>query len=101
MVRAQVDKVKSHPIQSAWDNNPEHYDLHRLKSAAERLKFIDSLLADDKILFPIAESVEGGVRASNQMQRESKAANEWLLSALLLGGSNTAVDLYQILSPGE
>jgi hypothetical protein len=47
-VRAQVDKVKSHFIQSARDNTAELYDLHRFESAAERLEFIDSLLADKK-----------------------------------------------------
>jgi len=73
-VRAQVDKVKSHFIQSARDNIAELYDLHRFESAAERLEFIDSLLADNKYLFPIAERVEGGVRGPNATQRESKAA---------------------------
>ena len=60
-VPAQVDKVKSHFIQSVRDNIAELYDLHRFESAAERLEFIDSLLADNKYLFPIAECVEGGV----------------------------------------
>jgi len=79
-VRAQDDKVKSHFIQSARDNIPELYDLHRFESTAEHLEFIDSLLADNKYLFPIAERVEGGVCGPNPMQRESKAANEWLAS---------------------
>ena len=100
-VRAQVDKVKSHFIQSARENIAELYDLHRFESAAERLEFIDSLLADNKYLFPIAERVEGGVRGPNATQRESKAANEWLASTLLPGGSNPAVYLHQILSSGE
>jgi hypothetical protein len=100
-VRAQVDKVKSHFIQSARDNIAELYDLHRFESTAERLEFIDSLLADNKYLFPIAERVEGGVRGPNATQRESKAANEWLASTLLPGGSNPAVYLHQILSSGE
>ena len=56
-VRAQVDKVKSHFIQSARDNIAELYDHHRLESAAEHLAFIDSLLADNKYLFPVAEHV--------------------------------------------
>jgi len=34
------------------------------------LEFIDSLLADNKYLFPIAERVEGGVRGPNPTQRE-------------------------------
>jgi hypothetical protein len=65
------------------------------------LEFIDSLLADNKYVFHIAEHVEGGVRGPNPTQRELKAANEWLVSTLLPSGSNPAVYLYQILSPGE
>jgi hypothetical protein len=100
-VRAQVDKVKSHFIQSAMDIIAELYDLHRFESAAERLEFVDTLLADYKYLFPIAEHVEGGVRGPNSTQRVSKAANEWLPSTLLPGGSNPTVYLHQILSSGE
>jgi hypothetical protein len=100
-LRAQVDKVKSHFIQTARENIAELYYLHRFESSAERLEFIDSLLADNKDLFPIEELVEGGVRGPNPMQRESKAANEWLASTLLPGGSNPAVYLHQILSSGE
>jgi hypothetical protein len=100
-VRAQVHKVKSHFIQSARDNIAELYYFHRFESTAERLEFIDSLLADNKHLFPIAERVEGGVCDPNPTQRESKAANEWLASTLLPGGSNPAVYLHQILSSGE
>jgi hypothetical protein len=80
---------------------PELYDLHRIESAAERLELIDSLLADNKYLFPIAEHVEGGVRTPNPTQRESKAANEWPASTLLPGGSNPTVYLHQILLSGE
>jgi hypothetical protein len=100
-VRAQVDKVKSHCIQSAWDHIVELYDHHRFESDAERLQFIDSLLADNKYLFPVAERVEGGVRGPNPTQRVSKAANEWPASTLLPGGSNLGVYLHQILSSGE
>jgi len=100
-VRAQVDKVKSHFIQSTTDNIAELYDLHRFESTAEHLEFIDSLLADNKYLFPISERVEGGVRGPNPTQRGSKAANEWLVSTLLPGRSNPAVYLHQILSSGE
>ena len=100
-VRAQVDKVKSHFIQSVRDNIAELYDLHHFESAAERLEFIDSLLADNKYLFPVAEHVEVGVHCPNPTQRESKAANEWPASTLLPGGSNPAVYLHQILSSGE
>ena len=87
--------VKSHFIQSVRDNITELYDLHRFESAAESLEFIDSLLADNKYHFPIAEGVEGGVRGPDTMQRESKAANEWLASTLLPGGGNPAVYLDQ------
>ena len=95
-VRAQVDKVKSHFIQSARENIAELYDLHRFESAAEHLEFIDSLLADNKYLFPIAECVEHGERCPNPMQGESKAANEWLAFNLLPGRSNPAVCQHQI-----
>jgi len=75
-VRAQVDKVKSHCNKSARDYIAELYDLHRFESDAEHLEFIDSLLADSKYLFPVAEPVEGGVRGPNPTHRVSKAANE-------------------------
>jgi len=100
-VRSQVDKVKSHFIQSARVNIAELYELHRVESAAECLVLIDSLQADNKYLFHIAEHVEGGVRGPNPTQRESKAANEWLASTSLDEGRNPAVDLHQILSPDE
>jgi hypothetical protein len=105
-VRAQVDKVKSHFIQSVRDNIAEHYDLHRFESTAEHLEFIDSLLADNKYLFPVAEGMEGGVRGPNPTQRESKVDNELLASTLLPGGShpggrNPGVSLHPILSSGE
>jgi len=100
-VRAQVDKLKSHYKQSAWDNTAECYDLHRFESSAEHLEFVDSLLADIKYLFPVAEHVEGGVRGPNPTQRESKAPNKWPASTLLPGGSNPAVHLHYILSLGE
>jgi hypothetical protein len=93
-VRAQVDKVKSHFIQSARDHIAELYDLNHLESDAERLQFIDSLLADNKYLFPVAERVEGDVRCQNPMQRVSKAANKWPASTLLPGGSNPRVYLH-------
>jgi len=97
----QVDKVKSHFIQSARDHIAERYDLHRFEFAAERLEFINSLLADTKYLFPVAEHVKGGVRSPNATQRESKADNEWRTSPLLPGGSNPVVYQDQILSSGE
>jgi hypothetical protein len=100
-VQAHVDMVKSHFIQSVTDNIAELYDRHRFESAAELLEFIDSLLADTKYLFPIAEHVEGGVRDTNPTQRESKAANEWLASTSVPGRSNPAVCLHPILSYGK
>jgi hypothetical protein len=51
----------------------ELYDLGRFESAAVRLEFIDSLLADNQYHFPVAERVEGGVHDPNQTQGESKA----------------------------
>jgi len=100
-VRAQVDKVKSHLIQSARDRIAELYDLHRFESNAERLQFIDSLLADNKYLFPVAERVESGVRGPNPTQKVLKAGNKWPASTLLPGGSNPGVYQHQILSSGE
>jgi len=100
-VCAQVDKVTSYFVQSAKDNIAELYDLHRIECAAERLEFIDSLLADNRYLFPEAEGVEGGVHGLYRTQRESKSANEWPLSTLRPGGSNPAVSADQILSSGE
>jgi hypothetical protein len=91
-VRAQVDKVKSHFIQSAKDNVAELYDLHQFESTSEHLEVIYSLLADNKYLFPIGEHVEGGVHGPNPTQRESKAANDWLASTLLPGRTSPAVD---------
>jgi hypothetical protein len=59
LVRAKVDKVKSHFIPSARHNIAELHDFPQFESAAECLGFIDSLLADNKYPFPIAEHVEG------------------------------------------
>jgi hypothetical protein len=100
-VRTQVDQVKSHFIQSVRDNIAELYDLHRFEYAAERLEFLDSQLADNKYLFPVAERVEGGVCGPYSTQRESKVDNKLLASTLLPGGSNPAVYLHQILSSSE
>jgi len=79
----------------------ELYNLHCFETDAECSEFIDSLLADKKYLFLVAEHVEGGVRGPNPTQRVSKAANEWPASTLLPGGSNPRVDLHQMLSSGE
>jgi len=77
------------------------YDLHRFQSTAEHLEFIDSSLADNNNLCPVAEPVEGGVRGPNLMQRELKVAKEWSASTLIPGGSNATVYLHEILSPGK
>jgi hypothetical protein len=100
-VCAQVDKVKSYIIQSVWYIIAELYDLHRFESTAERLEFIDSLVADNKFFFPVAEHVEGGVRGPNPTQRESKTDKEGLACTLLPGGSIPADYLHQISSSGE
>jgi len=100
-VRAPVDKVKSHFIQSVRGNIAELYDLHRFESTPARLEFIDSLQGDNKNFFPVAERVQGGVCGPNPMQRESKDCHEWLASTLLLGEGNPAGYLNQILSSGE
>ena len=99
-VHAQVDTVKSHFMQLARDNIVEQYDLHRVESDTDHLEFIDSLLADNKNLFRVAERVEGGVDGPNPTRRESKADNERLVSTSRPGGSNPAVYLYQISSSG-
>jgi hypothetical protein len=75
-VCAQVNKFKSHFIQSARDNIAELYDLHHFESAAEHLEFVNSHLADNKCHFPVVERAEGGVCSPNPMQRELKADNE-------------------------
>jgi len=100
-MRAQVAKYKSHFIQSARYIIAELFDLHHFKSDAEHLEFIDSLLADNRYLFLVAEHVEGDVHGPNPTQRVSKAANEWPASTLLPGGSKPAVYLHQILSLAE
>jgi hypothetical protein len=100
-VRAQVHQVTSYLIQSVMGNIAEVYDLHRFESTAESLEFINSLLADNKYLFPVAEHVEGGVQGPNPTQRESKAANKCLTSSVIPGASNPAINIHQNLSFGE
>jgi hypothetical protein len=65
------------------------------------LEFIDSLLADNMYVLPVAEHGEGGVRSPNPMQRELKAANKWLVSTSFPGESNPAVHQHYILSSGQ
>jgi hypothetical protein len=84
--------VKSNLIHSTKDNIAELYNLHHFESAAEHMEFIDSHLAYNKYLVPVAEHVEGGVHGPNPMHRELKAANKWPASTVLPGGSNPAVN---------
>jgi len=69
-VRVQVNTFESKCIQSARDNTAELCDFHHFHSDAECLEFIESLLADNKHLFPVAKLVEGGVHCRNPRQRE-------------------------------
>jgi hypothetical protein len=75
-VRTQVHNVKSYCIQSARDNITEVNDLHRFESAAESLEFINSILAENRYIVPVAECVKCGVCGPNPKLRESKAANQ-------------------------
>jgi hypothetical protein len=47
------------------DHTAELNDLDCFEYDAECLEFIDSLLADNEYVFPVAERVEGGVRDPN------------------------------------
>jgi hypothetical protein len=100
-VCTHIEKVKSHFIQSGRDNITQGYDRHPIECTAERMEFIDSRVADNTYLFPIAERMEGGVRSPNPTQRDSKADNEWLASTLLPGGMNPSVYRHHILSSGR
>jgi hypothetical protein len=68
----QVDNVKSPFNQSVRDNIAELYDLHCFESAAERLGFIDSLLADNEYFFLVAERVEEAYAVQIQCQESRK-----------------------------
>ena len=94
LVQLQVDKVKSHLIELAMDNIAELNDLQHFEFNAECLALIESLLADNKYLFPVAESVESGVHGPNPTLRELKAADEYQASPLLPGRSNPGVYLH-------
>jgi hypothetical protein len=100
-VRSPVDQGKFQFIHSVRDIITELCGLHHCESTAECFEMVDSLLADNQCLFPVAELVEGAVRGPNPMQRESKADTEWLASTLLPGGSDPAVYLHQLLSSGK
>jgi hypothetical protein len=93
--------VKFNFTQSARDNIAEHYDLRRFEYATECLKFIDSLLADNKYLYQIADHVESGVRGPNPTQRGSNAENKWLVSTILPSRSSPVVYVHQSLLLGE
>jgi len=75
-------------MQSARDNIAELYDPHQFESDAEHLEFIDSVLAHNKLLLPVAEHVEGGVCGPNPTEGESKATNKWPASTFLPGRKN-------------
>jgi len=100
-IRAQVDKVESHFIQSARDDIAELYDLHHFESNEERLEFIESLLAENRYIFPLTDRVEGSECGANPTHSVSKAANEWGLCTLHPGRSYPAVYLYHIFSSWE
>jgi hypothetical protein len=100
-VRAEVNKIKTHFTQSANDNIAKRYDLHRIEFDAERLQFSHSLLADNTYLLLVAEHVEDGVHGPNPMLRELQAVNQWPVSTLLLGRSNSADYLHEISSSGK
>jgi len=93
--------VKSSLLQAARDNQAELHDFHSFESYAERLEFIDSLLADNKYPVLVAEHVEGGVHCPKSMQGESKAVNNWPASTLFLGRCDHAVYQHQMLSSAE
>jgi hypothetical protein len=88
-------------IKTAKDNIAEIYDLHHFESTTEHLKFLVSLLADNKEPFPVAEGVGGGVRGPNPTRREFKAANKCPASTSPPNGSNPAVYQGLILSSGK
>jgi hypothetical protein len=75
-VQTQVDKVKSHFIQSVTDHIAEVHNLNHFESDTERLEFIDSLVADNKYLFHVAECVQGGLHGPNPMETVSKPSNK-------------------------
>jgi len=83
-VHAQVNKVKSHFIQSARDNIAEQYDRRRFESASEHVEYIDYLPPDIRYLCPVADHVGVGVCGPNAMQRVSKDGNQWPVSIYFL-----------------
>ena len=100
-IRAQVNKVQTHFIQSARGNIAKLNNLHRFGSDAECWEFLHSSLAYDDYLFPVAERVEGGVCGPSPTQRKQKAGNQWAESTGFSGRSNRAVYLHQIVSSGK
>jgi hypothetical protein len=95
-VRAQVEKVKSHFIQTSRDNIAKLDNIHRFEYSAERLEFIDFRMVDNKNMFPVEKPVEGGALGPHPTQRESKPDNEWQASSLLLARGNPTDDLLQL-----
>ena len=68
--------MKLYFIQSARDNIAELYDLQPFEFDGESFEFIDTLLEDNKHLFPVAEHVESGVHGPNPMKRKPEVANK-------------------------
>jgi hypothetical protein len=95
-VGAQVNKVKSHVIQTSRDNITELDHIQPFEYAADSLEFIDFRMADNKSMFPVEEPVEGGALGPHPTQRESKPDNEWQASSLHLAGGNPMADPLQI-----
>ena len=83
-VRAHVNKVTSHPIESARNNIEKRFDLQPSESDAEGLEVINPIPADNMYHFPEVEYAERGVYGPNPMQRESNATNESRGSTLVL-----------------
>jgi hypothetical protein len=70
-VRAQVNKVKSHFIQSARDNLGELYNLHRCKSTAELYNFLIPFWQRITVLF-LSQRVWQAVYAVQIQRGESR-----------------------------
>jgi hypothetical protein len=73
-VQAPVNNNKYHFIQSAREHIAEHYGLHLFEFTAEHLEFIDSLLADNKYRFLVAEHVEEFVYSPKPTHSNFKAS---------------------------
>jgi hypothetical protein len=99
-VRVQLNKIQSHSIQSAWDNNVALYDVHRFESAGEHLELIDFILPNNKYHLTVVKCVAGGESDPIPLQSESQAANELPEFTLLPGGNKPGDYQHQILTYG-